>query len=89
MIFFLIFALKHRSWVLTEVALTCAHGLCFEQKQEKISFLKIQVLTAVKNCSILYRRVSMMKIHKVAKAYTLRERLRTHKVFHKIPVFLP
>ena len=47
--FFLIFALKHRSWVLvrtaslTEAVLTCTHDLYFEQKLEKyhnFSFLK-------------------------------------------------
>ena len=31
-IFFLIFALKHRLWVLVEAVLTCTHVLCLEQK---------------------------------------------------------
>ena len=31
----LIFAPKHRLWVLVEAVLTCAHNLCFEQKLEK------------------------------------------------------
>ena len=33
--YFLIFALKHRLWVLVrtaEAVLTCTHNLCFEQK---------------------------------------------------------
>ena len=32
--FFLIFALKHRLWVLVnvEAVLTCTHNLCFKQK---------------------------------------------------------
>ena len=31
--YFLIFALKHRLWVLvSEAVLTCTHDLCFEQK---------------------------------------------------------
>ena len=29
---FLIFAPKHRLWVLGEAVLTCTHNLCFEQK---------------------------------------------------------
>ena len=34
--FFLIFAPKHRLWVLvTEAVLTCTHNQCFEQKYEK------------------------------------------------------
>ena len=37
--YFLIFALKHRLWVLvrtafTEAVLTCTHNLCFEHKYE-------------------------------------------------------
>ena len=40
-LYFLIFALKHGSWVhirtasLTEAVLMCTHDLCFEQKLEK------------------------------------------------------
>ena len=35
-IIFLIFALKHRLWVLvTEAVLMCTHNLCFEQQLEK------------------------------------------------------
>ena len=34
-LYFLIFALKHRSWVLTEAVLMCTHNLYFEQKIEK------------------------------------------------------
>ena len=30
--FFLIFAVKHRSCVLSEAVLKCTHNLCFEQK---------------------------------------------------------
>ena len=39
---FLIFAPKHRLWVLGEAVLSCTHNLCFEQKQEKI-YKKVQV----------------------------------------------
>ena len=39
-IIFLIFAQKHRLWVLGEAVLTSTHNLCFEQKYEKYhSFL--------------------------------------------------
>ena len=31
---FLIFALKHILWVPNEMALTCTHNICFEQKYE-------------------------------------------------------
>ena len=34
MLFFLIFALKHRLWILFRTNLTCTHNLCFEQKFE-------------------------------------------------------
>ena len=55
---FLIFALKHRSWVLirtaserlTEAVLKCNHNLCFEQKNKKnitTFLLKITIFTAV------------------------------------------
>ena len=37
---FLIFALKHRLWVLTEAVLTCTHDLCFEQKYENSKKIK-------------------------------------------------
>ena len=30
--YLLIFALKHRVWVLVRAVLTCTHNLCFEQK---------------------------------------------------------
>ena len=35
---FLIFAPKHRLWVLVraEAVLTCTYNLCFEQKEEKL-----------------------------------------------------
>ena len=37
--YFLIFALKHRLWILVRAASLeppqCTHGLCFEQKYEK------------------------------------------------------
>ena len=53
--FFLIFALKHRSWVLVRNAST--HYLFFFSKLRKIShfsILKIIVFTAVKNWNILH-----------------------------------
>ena len=34
-IFFLIFALKYRLWVLTEAVLTCTHNQYFAQQLEK------------------------------------------------------
>ena len=45
-IIFLIFALKHRLWVLV---LTCTHNQCFEQKKRKILYfhLKITIFTAM------------------------------------------
>ena len=34
--FFLIFALKHRLWVLVEAVFTCTHNQCFRVKKRKI-----------------------------------------------------
>ena len=72
---FLIFALKHRLWVLvrtaslTEAVLTYTNNLCFDQKNKKnVTFfhLKIQVFTALKNCSILHGHVIEMACKKAA-----------------------
>ena len=64
--YFLIFALKHRLWVLTEAVLTCTHDLCFEQKNKNIKnfHLKINIFTAVKYCCILHGRVCVMCLYK-------------------------
>ena len=54
---FLIFAPKHRLWVLGEAVLSCTHNLCFEQKQEKIykkSTLNFQILQFQKNLYITW-----------------------------------
>ena len=37
-IFFLIFDLKHRLWVLKEAVVMCIHNQCFKQKLRKILF---------------------------------------------------
>ena len=67
-LFSLIFALKHRLWLLfrnrlTEAVLTCTHDLCFEQKLAKIIFfyLKISIFTAFHHHCILYKHVSVLK----------------------------
>ena len=64
--FFVIFAPKHRLWVLVRTAsVRCNHNLCFEQKKKNIKnfHLKIIIFTAVKNCSILHGRVFIMGFH--------------------------
>ena len=55
--YFLNFALK------IDCEYSCTHNLCFEQKRKKITIfhMKIIVFSAVKNCSILHRRVIVMK----------------------------
>ena len=55
MFFLLIFALKHRLWV---AVLTCTYYLC--KKNIKNNHLKIIIFTAVKNLSMLHRRVIVM-----------------------------
>ena len=65
---FLIFAQKHRLWVLIrtafEAVLTCTHNLCFEQKYEKyqiVFFLsEIFQFLEVKFSIYLNRRVFVM-----------------------------
>ena len=61
---FLIFALKHRLWVLVRTAsmLTTVNVLSKNKKNITISHLKIIFFTAVKNCSILHGRVFVMNI---------------------------
>ena len=56
---FLIFALKHRLWVLVRIA---SPNLCFAPKLEKyhIFHLKFIIFTAVKNCCILHELVFIM-----------------------------
>ena len=51
-----IFGLKN------EAVLTCTYNLCFEQNKNNITIfrLKIIIFTALKNHSILYRRVIVM-----------------------------
>ena len=63
-IFFIIFALKHKLWVLVrnrlnEAVLTCTNNLCFEQNRENITnfHLKIVNFYSFKNCCILHRLV--------------------------------
>ena len=59
--FFLIFALKHRLWVLV---LMCTRNQCFEQKYEnsKKNQMKFVIFTAVKNRCILHGRVFVMTV---------------------------
>ena len=59
--YFLIFALKHRLWVLVRTAsVPTIYVLSKNKKNIKKFHLKIIIFTAVKNCSILYRRVFIM-----------------------------
>ena len=55
--FFLIFALKHRLWVLVPTI----YVLSKNKKNITIFHLKIIFLTPVKNCSILHGRVFVMQ----------------------------
>ena len=55
MTIFLIFAPKHRLWVLAEAVLMCTHNLCFEQKQEK--YRKIFMFYNFRNHCILHGHV--------------------------------
>ena len=67
---FLIYALKHRSWVLVRTAplsdaRVCTHDLCFKQKYEKYHNFSsenyhFKFTAAVKYHSILHRRVFVM-----------------------------
>ena len=61
--YFLIFALKHRLWILARTAvITCTHNLFFEQIEKiiKKNQLEIVIFTAIKIRSILYIRVIVM-----------------------------
>ena len=40
---FLIFALRHRLWVLTEAVLTCSNNLCFKQNKKNIRFFHLKM----------------------------------------------
>ena len=68
--FFLIFALKHRLWVLIEAVLTCTHNLCFEQRYEKSKTFqpKIVIFTDVKNRCMLHGRVFVMSGREMTKS---------------------
>ena len=55
--FFLIFALKHRLWVLT------IYALSKNKKNITIFHLKISIFTAVENRSMLHGRVFVMEPH--------------------------
>ena len=65
-IFFLIFALKHRLWLLVRTALvrrvTSTRNICLEQKRENYHFfnLKFVIFTVVKNRCILHGYVFVM-----------------------------
>ena len=52
--YFLIFALKHRLWVLT-----CTHYICFEQKYHNFSS-EIYHFYRRQNCSVLHRCIIVM-----------------------------
>ena len=60
--FFLIFALKHRSWVLNEAVLTCTHNLGFEQKYENSQNFnrKLSIFRREKSLHMLHKRVFVM-----------------------------
>ena len=55
---FLIFALKHRSWVLDKTARSMR---CAKKENITIFHLKITIFTAVKNHNILHRHVIVTK----------------------------
>ena len=55
--FFLIFAAKHRLWVLVRINVSCKN-----KKNIKKYHLKMNIFTVVKYCSILHRRVCVMII---------------------------
>ena len=60
---YIIFALKHRLWVLGRTALlrTCTHNVLSKNKKKITIFhLKIINFIALKYCSILHRRVFVM-----------------------------
>ena len=64
--YFLIFALKHRSWVHVrtssiEAVLTCTHDLCFEQNKT-IFNQKLSLFIDIKIRTILHRRDIIMHI---------------------------
>ena len=65
---FLIFALKHRWWVLVKTASQSTHvypqSIIWAKKEENITIfhLKIIILTAVKNCYVLHGHVFVMPI---------------------------
>ena len=60
--FLLIFALKHRFWVLVRTASRVPTFYVLSKNKKKVTFfhLKLQVFTAMKNCSILHGRVIVM-----------------------------
>ena len=77
---YIIFALKHRLWVLNEAVLMCTHDQCFRAKKGKkiIVHLKINILASVKYCYIhvLHGRVCVMT--KIDMVCTLIRRRRQH-----------
>ena len=62
-LFFLIFAPKHRLWVLGEAVLTSTHNLCFEQKYEKYQMFSNEIFNVYnfKNLWILHGHVFVMQ----------------------------
>ena len=60
--FFLIFALKHRLWVLVRTASETPkiYVLSINKKKVQNFHLKIIIFKAVKNCNNLHRRVFVM-----------------------------
>ena len=42
--YFLIFALKHRLWVLTEAVLTCTHNQCKKNKTNKKNYIFLKII---------------------------------------------
>ena len=61
---FLIFAPKHRLWVLDEAVLTCTHNLCFEQKKKNTKIFLIKLFFSSqfkKNLCILHREIFVMQ----------------------------
>ena len=58
--FFLIFASKHRLWVLVRTASPTINVLSKNKKNNKKFHLKINIFTAVKYCCILHGHVCIM-----------------------------